>query len=181
MGWYSYNNIKAQEYKACGSSYTPVARLRFYYLRITDNSCHSPKELTRILRAICKAFKAEYIGVKSKGHGVQSFRKPHIHVILTAGKPISLKELYKHIPAGFNAKLWRIKLFSDLADCIKYIKEHEANKAKRGFLYDLEIIALRGLRVSLSYMKGLIKLIKLQAPLLIKSLKEVILWKESRG
>ena len=176
---YFKENIKAQEYKAYGS-YTPVARLKFYYFRLTDNFGCNPNELTRILRSICKEFKATYIGVKSKGHGVKSFRKPHIQVILVAEKGISLPALYKHIPKGFHAKLWRIRNFSDFGDVKRYIQKH-IGKAKRGFLSNQEIIALKELSNCLSYIIRLRRKLKLHAPLLVKSLTEVMLWRESRS
>ena len=174
MWGYKQANIEAGKYKAYG-----YEGLRVYYLRITDNSGYCSALLSSTLKLICKKFQAKYWGVKSKGHGVKSFNKPHIHVLLLAKKPISLTEIAKLIPAGFNFKLWRIKSYSDLASSKKYIKEHIENKAKRGFLLKVEILALRILRRLLAILKLKLAYLVSQAhqrALLIKLREVRLVW-----
>ncbi|ADB58187.1 hypothetical protein [Archaeoglobus profundus] len=170
-------NIKAGIYK----DYAYV-----YYLRITDNSGYCSALLSSALKLICKKFGAKYIGCKSKGHGVKSFNKPHIHALLLTNQPIALDELKKIVPSGFNFKLWRIRTTSDFQSAKKYIKEHVANPKKRGFLLKAEILAGRISRKLLEIMKLMLRLRKLKLSLInsqahqrgVKRLKEVRLWKE---
>ena len=122
----SKRNIKAKKYKPYGYN-----EPRVYYVRITDNSGYCSALLYSTFKLICKKFKAKYIGVKSKGHGVKSFNKPHIHAVLLTSKSISLTEFLKLIPKGFNAKLWRVKLFSDFISVKRYIIEHIKKPEKR--------------------------------------------------
>jgi len=176
-----YKGIGAEENKAFG-----YEGLRVYYLRITDNSGYCSALLYSILKLICKKFNAKYIGVKSKGHGVKSFNKPHIHAMLLTNQPITLNELAKLIPSGFHFKLWRIKTTSDFQSAKKYIKEHIANPKKRGFLLKAEILTLRILRKLLRVMKIMLRLRILKLACLsfhthqraVKRLKEVGFWRE---
>ena len=122
----SNRNIKAKKYKPYG--YEP----KVYYIRITDNSGYCSALLYSTFKLICKKFNAKYIGVKSKGHGVKSFNKPHIHAVLLSELPINLLAFNKLIPKGFGRKLWRIKSYSDYISAKRYIIEHYRNRRKRG-------------------------------------------------
>jgi len=154
----SYEDIiKVQKYKAFGYA-------RVYYLCLVDNSGYQAKLLYNTLKAICRKFRAKFLGVKSKGHGTKSWNKPHIHVLLLAEKPISLDKLKKLIPRGFYCKLKRIRFISDLQATKKYIKEH-IGKKKRGFLLNLEMLALRIL-IELWAILSILKLLKLNSSLI---------------
>ena len=155
----SYEDIiKEQKYKAYGYA-------RVYYVRITDNTGYSSKLLYNTFKAICRKFNAKFIGVKSKGHGTKSFNKPHIHALILTDRAISLDEFLKLIPKGFHAKLWRIKSYSDLASSKKYIKEH-IGKKKRGFLLNLEILALKIL-IRLWVIQSMLKLLRIKLSLIL--------------
>ena len=167
----SNRNIKAKKYKPYGYNEPKV-----YYIRITDNSGYCSGLLYNTLKLICKKFNAKYIGVKSKGHGVKSFNKPHIHAVLLTSKSISLTEFLKLIPKGFNAKLWRVRTFSDFISVKRYITEHIKKPEKRGFL--LVILAGKILKLSLEINPSLIASLD-QAPSVMEGekLREVIFWR----
>ncbi len=155
----SYEDIiKERKYKAYGYA-------RVYYLCLVDNSGYQAKLLYNTLKAICRKFEARYLGVKSKGHGTKSWNKPHIHVLLLAKKPISLNELKKLIPKGFYCKLKRIRFISDLQATKKYIKEH-IGKKKRGFLLNLEILALKIL-IKLLVILRMLRLLRIKLSLIL--------------
>ena len=172
----SYEDIiKESKYKAFGYK-------RIYYVRITDNSGCNPKLLYPTLKAIERKLSAKHIGVISKGHG--RFNRPHIHALLLADNKADLQELLKLIPKGYGFKLWRIRTFSDLQSSKRYIKEH-IGKKKRGFLLNLEILALRIL-IRLWAILSMLRLLKIKLSLrdtyqahqraLLEKLKEVIFW-----
>lgn len=174
----SEDYIKEQKYKAYGYA-------RIYYVRITDNTGHSPKLLYATLKSICRKLKARYLGVKSDGHG--KYNRPHIHALLLAENKADLEELKKLIPKGFSFKIWRIKSHSDLASSKKYIKEH-IGKKKRGFLLNHVILALKILirllvnitlrRLKLNPSLAVLTILHAHQRALAIRRKEGILWKE---
>ncbi|WP_457590738.1 hypothetical protein [Geoglobus sp.] len=120
---------------------------KLYYVRITDNTGHSPRLATSTLKSIARKLKAKYLGVKSLGHGTKSFSKPHVHAVLLTKESADLKALKKLIPPGFHFKLWRIKTLSDLAESRQYIKEHIEKPEKRGFFWEAEALSGRILKM----------------------------------